>query len=165
VSPPDTLSLARQVIHLYAEQKKRIVTAESCTGGLVAAALTDVPGASAVFERGFISYSNDAKIDVLGILPEMLDQYGTVSAEVAEAMAKGALEYSHADVAVSVTGIAGPKGGTPSKPVGLVFFGLATRDGIQFHLRCEFSGDRDSIRAQSREEALKLLLSAIKENP
>ncbi|NTU77321.1 MAG: CinA family protein [Alphaproteobacteria bacterium] len=158
--PPEIQILAQKTIQLYAAQKHRIVTAESCTGGLVAAALTAVPGSSAVFERGFITYSNDAKIDLLGVLPDVLENYGAVSAEVAEAMAEGARTYSLADVAVSVTGIAGPGGATPDKPVGLVYFGLATRDGVLFHVRCEFSGDRESVRLQSVSEALLLLSSA-----
>lgn len=159
--PPIIQDSAKQTIRLYATQKKRIVTAESCTGGLVAAALTSIPGASAVVERGFMTYSNDAKIDVLGVLPDVIKTYGAVSAEVAEAMAQGALAYSLADVAVSVTGIAGPDGGTPDKPVGLVFLGLATREGATFHYRCEFKGNREAIRFEAVVEALRLLLSLV----
>ncbi len=164
--PPDILDLAQKVIKRYAAEKKRIVTAESCTGGLIAAALTCVPGSSAVVERGFITYSNEAKVEVLGVLPETLDNFGAVSVQVADAMAEGALEYSHADVAVSVTGIAGPEpapakagGGTPTKPVGLVFFGIATREGVRFHLQGQFSGNRDHVRMQAAHEALKVLES------
>jgi len=155
----DINNLAAKVIARYAAEKRKIVTAESCTGGLIASALTDIPGASAVFERGFVAYSNDAKIDVLGVLPETLDNFGAVSAEVADAMAEGALAYSLADVAVSVTGIAGPTGATQNKPIGLVYFGIATKDGARFHYRCDFKGDRNSIRQQATQEALKLLLS------
>jgi nicotinamide-nucleotide amidase len=158
--PPDLQSLAQNIIKQYTAQKRRIVTAESCTGGMVAAALTGVAGSSAVIERGFITYSNDAKIDVLGVMPETLDHFGAVSAEVAEAMAEGALEFSQADVAVSVTGIAGPSGGTSIKSVGLVFLGLATRAGGLFHMQCQFTGNRDAVRLQATHEALKLLLSA-----
>lgn len=157
--PPDILELAQKVIKRYTAEKKRIVTAESCTGGLIAAALTCIPGSSAVVERGFITYSNEAKIEVLGVLPETLDNFGAVSAQVADAMAEGALEYSQADVAVSVTGIAGPDGGTPSKPVGLVFFGVATRDGVRFHVQGQYSGRRDDIRMQALNEAIKILES------
>jgi nicotinamide-nucleotide amidase len=160
----EILSLANQIIRRYAREKKRIATAESCTGGMIAATLTRIPGSSQVFERGFITYSNDAKIDVLGVLPDVLELHGAVSAEVAEAMAQGALEYSRADVAVSVTGIAGPDGGTPGKPVGLVFLGLATKDGALFHMRCEFKGNRDAIRLEASHEAMKLLLSAIEKD-
>jgi nicotinamide-nucleotide amidase len=157
--PADIHDLARKTIETYASAKKRIVTAESCTGGLIAAALTEIPGASDVVERGFITYSNDAKIDLLGVLPEFLEQHGAVSAEVAEAMAQGALEYSLADVAVSVTGIAGPTGGMPAKPVGLVYIGLATRSGVLFHLKCQFKGDRSDIREQAVAEALRIVSS------
>src|ERR1700676_4055743 len=127
--PPDLYDLARKVIDAYASAKRKIVTAESCSGGLIAAALTEIPGASAVVERGFVAYSNNAKVEVLGVPPELLEIRGAVSAETAEAMATGALEFSRADVAVSVTGIAGPDGGTLARPVGLVFLALATRDG------------------------------------
>ena len=155
--PADIHDMARKIIGSYSAEKKKIVTAESCTGGLIAAALTEISGSSAVVERGFVTYSNDAKIDLLGVLPDFLEQYGAVSAEVAEAMAMGALEYSLADVAVSVTGIAGPTGGTLSKPVGLVFLGLATRSGIAFHSKCQFKGDRGDIRMLAVREALQLL--------
>lgn len=159
--PPDILALAKQVIETYAREKKRIVTAESCTGGLVAAALTSIPGSSDVFERGFVSYSYDSKTDLLGVLPETLTKFGAVSDEVAEAMAQGALEYSMADVAVSITGIAGPGGGLPNKPVGLTYFGLAAREGgTCFHLHHTYAGDRESVRLSCVREALKLLLSA-----
>jgi nicotinamide-nucleotide amidase len=157
--PADIHDLARKVVETYREQKRKIVTAESCTGGLVAAALTQIPGSSAVVERGFVTYSNDAKTEVLGILPEPLELYGAVSEQTAEAMAKGALEFSRADVAVSVTGIAGPDGGSSAKPVGLVHFGLANRAGALFHYTCNFKGDRDDIRMQGVHEALKLLMS------
>ncbi len=159
--PPDIHDLARKVIEVCASQKKKIVTAESCTGGLVAAVLTQISGSSAVVERGFITYDNGAKVEVLGVMPELLEQAGAVSGEVAEAMAQGALEFSHADIAVSVTGIAGPTGGTPQKPVGLVYIGLANRDGAIFHYKCMFKGDRDDVRMQAVGEALKLLMSII----
>ena len=152
--------LASEVIASYREKKWRIVTAESCTGGLVAGALTAVAGSSAVFERGFVTYSNEAKVDLLGVLPDMLESHGAVSGEVAEAMAAGALEYSLADVALSLTGIAGPDGGTLNKPVGLVFLALARRDGSVFHMRCQFKGTRDQIRFEAVMEGLRLLQSA-----
>ena len=138
--------LARNVIDNYGAQGRKIVTAESCTGGLIGGALTQISGSSAVVERGFITYSNNAKTEVLGVMPETLEKYGAVSGEVAEAMAKGALEFSLADTAISVTGIAGPTGGTSAKPVGLVYIGLATRDGVLFHVMNQFSGDRDDVR-------------------
>lgn len=151
--------ITTKIIASYRDKKWRIATAESCTGGLIAGALTEVPGSSAVFERGFVTYSNAAKIDLLGVLPDMLENFGAVSGEVAEAMAQGALDYSLADVALSVTGIAGPDGGTASKPVGLVYFGLARRDSGTFHLQCQFKGNRDQIRFEAVLEGLKLLLS------
>jgi len=159
--PQNIETLAQQIIAQYARDKRRIVTAESCTGGMVAAALTSVPGSSEVFDRGFVAYSNASKTDLLGVLPDVLETYGAVSSHVAEAMAEGALEYSQADVAVSITGIAGPGGASDLKPVGLVYFGFAARRGPNFHLRCEFSGDRESVRLQATHEALKLLASAI----
>ena len=162
--PPDLLDLARQTLTLCAERKRRIVTAESCTGGLVAAMLTEIPGASDAFERGFVTYSDDAKIDLLGVLPQTLEDHGAVSAAVAEAMAEGALAYSLADIAVSITGIAGPSGATPAKPVGLVFLALATRDGAMLHDRCDFKGDRRMVRLQACEAALKLLRSAVEKD-
>ena len=163
--PPDTQNLARKIIEAYAAQDKRIVSAESCTGGLIGAALTEISGSSAVVERGFITYSNDAKIEVLGIMPETLEEFGAVSGEVAEAMAQGALEFSRADAAVSTTGIAGPTGGTSNKPVGLVYIGIATRDGVNFHVKNEFKGDREAVRAQTLREAFKLLLSLVEKEP
>jgi nicotinamide-nucleotide amidase len=154
----DIQTLAEHVISTFTETKKKLVTAESCTAGLIAGALTEVPGASAVVERGFVTYSNESKVEVLGVMPEMLNRYGAVSTQVAEEMAKGALAFSRADVAVSVTGIAGPEGGTPKKPVGLVYFGLATRQGSLMHYKCQFSGNREQVRMQAVTEALRLIL-------
>jgi nicotinamide-nucleotide amidase len=156
---PTIHDLARKLIEICASRRQSIVTAESCTGGLIAGALTDLAGASNVFERGFITYSNEAKIETLGLAKEMLESHGAVSAEAAEAMAEGALGHSHADFAVSVTGIAGPGGGTAAKPVGLVYIGLARRGGAVFHYKCLFKGDRSDVRMQAVEEALKLLSS------
>lgn len=155
----DIQSLAQKVISACKAEKQRIVTAESCTGGLIAAALTDIPGSSAVVERGFVTYSNDAKVEVLAVQPETLQQFGAVSMETAEEMAQGALEFSRADLAVSVTGIAGPDGGSADKPVGLVYLGLATRKGVLMHYKCQFSGSREQVRMQAVHEALKILLS------
>jgi nicotinamide-nucleotide amidase len=157
--PAEIHDLARKVIESYTTHKRKIVTAESCTGGMVAGALTEIPGSSAVVERGFVTYSNNAKIEVLGVMPEMLESFGAVSTQVAEEMAQGALEFSRADVAVSVTGIAGPDGGSPEKPVGLVYIGLADRHGALFHYKCQFKGGRDDIRIQAVNEALRLLMS------
>lgn len=158
---PHIHDLARKVIETYTNARQKIVTAESCTGGLVSGALTEISGSSAIVERGFVTYSNDAKVELLGVLPEMITEFGAVSEQVAEAMAKGALEFSLADVAISVTGIAGPLGGSAAKPVGLVYFGLATRTGTLFHYKSQFNGDRSDIREQAVQEALKLLLSVV----
>lgn len=157
--PPDIHDLARKLVDSFKAKNMKVATAESCTGGLIAAALTEIPGSSSVLERGFITYSNEAKSEQLGIPAGLIEAQGAVSAEVAEAMAQGALQHSRADVAVAVTGIAGPSGGTPVKPVGLVYIGLATRDGMVFHYKCGFKGDREEIRLQSVKEAFQLVIS------
>jgi nicotinamide-nucleotide amidase len=136
----------------------KLATAESCTGGLVAGLLTEIPGSSAVVERGFVVYSNDAKVELLGVPAETIAAHGAVSAETARAMAEGALKASHADVAVSVTGIAGPDGGTAEKPVGLVWFASARRGGKTVAREARF-GDvgRGNVRMASVRVALELL--------
>lgn len=161
--PSEIYDLAAKLIQTCAGKQQKIVTAESCTGGLIAGALTEIPGSSDVIERGFITYSNEAKMEMLDVTAESIKRNGAVSAEVSEAMALGALEHSKADIAVSCTGIAGPDGGTPSKPVGLVFIGIATRAGAVFHYKCFFKGDRDDVRTQAVQEALKLMMSIIQE--
>lgn len=139
-----------------------IVTAESCTGGLISAYLTEVAGSSDVVERGFVTYSNMAKTELLGVPPDLIEAHGAVSEEVARAMADGALEHSGADVSVAVTGIAGPGGGSEEKPVGLVHIAAARRGGPARHLRCAF-GDagRSKVRRDSVEEALNLVRSLL----
>jgi nicotinamide-nucleotide amidase len=140
----------------------RLTTAESCTGGLVAAALTDIAGASDVFDRGFVTYSNAAKCDMLGVADALLNVHGAVSAEVARAMALGAIEHSLADVAVAVTGVAGPGGGSPEKPVGLVHFACARRDGAVNHVERRYGPlSRDEIRAASVTQALDMMMDAV----
>ncbi len=135
----------------------RIVTAESCTGGLIAATLTAVAGSSDVVDRSFVTYSNAAKTEMLGVPPALIGRLGAVSSEVANAMALGALARSAADVAVSVTGIAGPDGGSAEKPVGLVWFGIAMR-GVRASCVMEvFPGDRSAVRRQTVSRALALL--------
>ncbi|MBK8157751.1 MAG: nicotinamide-nucleotide amidohydrolase family protein [Rhodospirillaceae bacterium] len=151
------------LLDLYRDKGLKIATAESCTGGLVAARLTAVAGSSDVFERGWVTYSNQAKSESLGVAPELIADKGAVSAEVAEAMARGALRRAQADVAVSITGIAGPGGGSEEKPVGLVFIGLARKDGWSQVERCVFPGNRDSVRAHSVSRALAHLATAITE--
>lgn len=142
-----------------------VATAESCTGGMIAAALTDVPGSSAVVDRGFITYSNDAKTEMLAIPPDLITWFGAVSAEVARAMAQGTVLNSQADVAVSVTGIAGPSGGSDEKPVGLVWFGLADAQGFSRVERRIFpTGSRDFVRTKAVETALQLLLEGLGRN-
>src|SRR5262249_51171945 len=121
-------TMEQAVVRLARAAKKTLATAESCTGGLVASRITNVSHSSEAFRYGWVTYANEAKITELGVSPSLLEKHGAVSAEVARAMAEGALKGSGADVAVAVTGIAGPTGGTPEKPVGLVYFGLAVRD-------------------------------------
>ncbi len=139
-----------------------IATAESCTGGLVAATLTAIPGSSDVFERGFVTYSNSAKSEMLGVPYWLIERHGAVSEDVARAMAGGALTHSQASLAVAVTGIAGPEGGTPEKPVGLVHFAALRRDAPVVHEKVLF-GDlgRAEIRRLSVEKALSLLRSLL----
>jgi nicotinamide-nucleotide amidase len=140
----------------------RIASAESCTGGLVSAALTDVPGASDVFDRGFVTYSNEAKTDLLDVPAPLIAAHGAVSAEVARAMAAGALAHSPADIVVSITGVAGPGGGSAEKPVGLVHFVCARRGGDMVHVERRFGPlTRAQIRAASVEQALDLMLDAL----
>ena len=137
-----------------------LAAAESCTGGLVAARITAVPGASAVFLGGVVSYANAVKRDLLGVPQDVLERVGAVSPECAEALARGVRERLKADIAVSVTGVAGPGGGTPQKPVGLVFLGVATASGVRVE-RCRFAGDRGAVRDQAVERALELLAQAV----
>lgn len=139
-----------------------IATAESCTGGLIAAVLTEVPGSSAVVERGFVTYSNRAKSEAIGVPADLIAAHGAVSEPVARAMVAGALTHSAADLAVAVTGIAGPGGGSPEKPVGLVHIAAARRDGTVVHRECRF-GDlgRSPVRRRTVEVALSLLASLL----
>jgi nicotinamide-nucleotide amidase len=149
---------ARRLVALCREKGLRVATAESCTGGMIAAAITDVPGASNVFTHGFVTYSNAAKTGMLGVPEAVIAAQGAVSEAVALAMAAAARERAGVDMAVAVTGIAGPDGGSAEKPVGTVWFGLAGRDGkLRAHL-CVFSGEREAVRALSVEFALQLLL-------
>ncbi len=138
-------------------QGRMLATAESCTGGLIAATLTEIAGSSDVVDRGFVTYSNDAKTEMLGVPAALIAEHGAVSDRVAQAMAEGAIRHSAADLAVSVTGIAGPGGATPGKPVGLVFLGIARRGEDAVAERHVFDGDRQSVRLQSVHRALDLL--------
>jgi nicotinamide-nucleotide amidase len=155
--PADLLDQAEALLAAYRGAGLTIATAESCTGGLVAGCLTEIAGCSDVFERGFVTYSNAAKTELLGVPAELIATSGAVSAEVAEAMARGALERSRADVAVALTGVAGPSGGTTEKPVGLVYLGAARRGGASRGLRQIYQGDRGTVRLRSVEDALGML--------
>ncbi|MCY7371340.1 MAG: CinA family protein [Polaromonas sp.] len=137
-----------------------LATAESCTGGLIAAACTDLAGSSNWFERGFVSYSNAAKTGLLGVAAASIELHGAVSEPVARAMAAGALAYSAAQVSVAVTGVAGPGGGTVEKPVGLVWFGFGLAGGVQTEMR-RFDGDRSAVRAATVHHALARLLQLL----
>ncbi|MBU6397910.1 MAG: nicotinamide-nucleotide amidohydrolase family protein [Rhodospirillales bacterium] len=150
---------AAELIELYKTRGMTLATAESCTGGLVAGAITAVSGSSAVFTHGFVTYANAAKTQMLGVSEAMLAAHGAVSAPVAQAMAEGARNRAHTNAAVSVTGIAGPDGGSAEKPVGTVWFGLATAAGSVSEHRL-FIGNRDEIRAQAVAFALALAARA-----
>jgi nicotinamide-nucleotide amidase len=153
----ETLTLVQSLLDACRTRGWHIATAESCTGGLVAAALTAIAGSSDVVERGFVTYSNEAKSELLGVPPEIIAEHGAVSAEAAAAMAQGAVTRAPVDLAISVTGIAGPGGATPTKPVGLVLFGLARRDGTCRTERRIFPGDRSAVRERALHVALGLL--------
>lgn len=153
---------ADQLLKLCSEEDVRLCTAESCTGGLVSACLTEVPGSSARFDRGFVTYSNQAKTDLLGVDPALLETHGAVSEEVARAMAEGALKASNANFAVAVTGIAGPGGGSEDKPVGLVYFGFASDAGLLEHKEKHFDDiGRAKVRLKTVSFALDKMLNLI----
>lgn len=159
--PPDLLSLAEAVVSRARARGLMLATAESCTGGLVAAALTSVAGSSAVLEQGVVTYSNAAKTRLLDVPGSLIEAHGAVSRPVAESMAAGARSRAGVDVAVSVTGIAGPGGGSADKPVGLVHFGLAGPEGVQHVERRFAEADRQAIRLAATRQALELLLDAV----
>jgi nicotinamide-nucleotide amidase len=153
-------ALAETVLARCREKKLMIATAESCTGGMIAGALTDIAGSSDVVERGFVTYSNRAKTEMLGVPAALIGRHGAVSAEVARAMASGALEHAPVELAVAVTGIAGPGGGSADKPVGLVHLATARRGEELQSEHHVFPGDRDAIRRATVERALELLIAA-----
>jgi nicotinamide-nucleotide amidase len=159
--PEDVLEQARDVLARFDAAGYKVATAESCSGGLIAGALTEIPGSSSVVNRGFVTYSNEAKTELLSVPAELIARVGAVSAEVAEAMSAGAIAHSRADVAISVTGIAGPGGETPGKPVGLVYFGITRRGGAVQHERRVFPGDRSAVRLATVRSALSLLAGVI----
>jgi nicotinamide-nucleotide amidase len=153
----ETLALAEAVLAACRSRGWHVGTAESCTGGMVAAALTAIAGASEIVERGFVTYSNKAKMELLGVPAETIATHGGVSAETAAAMARGAIAHAPIDLAVSLTGVAGPGGGTPQKPVGLVYLGVARKDGTARVEHRIFPGDRGEIRQAALTLALELL--------
>jgi nicotinamide-nucleotide amidase len=158
--PTELVELAHRVITENAAAGRTVALAESCTGGLVCAALTEIPGSSAVLDRGFVTYSNDAKLESLGVPRDIIDTLGAVSIATAWAMAQGALKHSSADVAVAISGIAGPDGGTEQKPVGLVVFARAVRgsDEVFAEERQLDDSSRSAVRLQAALVALELLL-------
>ncbi len=158
MSDDEATAAATRVLEAARTRNLKIATAESCTGGLVAGALTDVAGSSDVLERGFVPYSNAAKVEMLGVSEDTLAAHGAVSQPTAEAMAVGALRRSAADLAVAVTGILGPGGGTPQKPVGLVYLAVAARDGRRAHREQRFG---DIGRAEVRRRAVLVALEML----
>ena len=154
------LQLSEQLL----QQNKMLVAAESCTGGGIAYAITGLPGSSGWFERGFVTYSNLAKQEQLGVAHELITRFGAVSEQVAAAMAQGALQHSHADFSVSVTGIAGPDGGTAEKPVGTVCFGWGRRGETARTARVVFEGDRQQVRELSILTALRGLADLVEQS-
>jgi nicotinamide-nucleotide amidase len=160
LAEPSTASLRDQLADLLQTKKLKLVTAESCTGGLIAGACTDLAGSSAWFERGFVTYSNDAKTELLGVEERLLRRAGAVCEGVARAMVVGALAHSHAQVAVAVTGVAGPTGGSPAKPVGTVWFGFAV-PGQLIAEKYHFAGDRAAVRAATVQHAFARLVELL----
>ena len=152
--------LARQLGKVLKEHGMKIATAESCTGGGIAQAITEIPGSSAWFDRGFVTYSNAAKLQMLQVKQSTLDEFGAVSEQVAIEMVEGALMNSNADLAVSVTGIAGPDGGSKQKPVGIVYIARKERENNVVCILREFSGDRTQVREQTVKQVLTLCLKS-----
>ena len=151
------IALAQKLVEQLRARNQQITTAESCTGGLVAALITEISGSSSVFSRGVVSYANEVKSALLGVDKKLLAAHGAVSAEVATAMAQGALKKAHADIAIAITGIAGPTGGSPEKPVGLVFIALAGKNGLEVK-RFLFKGERHEVRMQAVKAAIEMAL-------
>ncbi|MCR9076597.1 MAG: CinA family protein [bacterium] len=159
--PDDLLRLAATVLERARDRRVMIATAESCTGGLIAGCLTEIAGSSSVVDRGFVTYSNEAKAEMLGVPAETIAAVGAVSEEVARAMAEGALARSRAGLTVAVTGVAGPGGGSAEKPVGLVHFGCAKAGDATVHRRVIFAGDRSDVRRETARTALEMLLERL----
>ncbi|SNY93640.1 nicotinamide-nucleotide amidase [Cohaesibacter sp. ES.047] len=164
--PSDAIELSNELLDIAKKKGYTIAAAESCTAGLISATLTEVPGSSQFFDRGFVTYSNEAKIEMLDVPSEMIEDCGAVSEEVARAMAEGAILHSRADFAVAVTGIAGPAGGTKEKPVGLVHFAVSSRHYPQAHNHKIFATmEREDVRAATVEHALIMLIEAMTQKP
>jgi nicotinamide-nucleotide amidase len=161
---PDTTDCCTQLAALLLAQGRKLATAESCTGGLIAAACTDLSGSSNWFERGFVTYSNEAKSGMLGVDAQRIAAQGAVSESVARAMAQGALQHSLAQVSLAVTGVAGPSGGTVEKPVGTVWFAWALPSGVTSGVQ-HFAGDRAAVRAATVRHALEGLITLLKAKP
>lgn len=155
-----TADCCAQLAALLRTQQRMLATAESCTGGLIAAACTELSGSSDWFERGFVTYSNAAKSELLGVAPDLIASQGAVSESVARAMAQGALQHARAQVSLAVTGVAGPSGGSPEKPVGTVWFAWCLPEGTTSEVR-HFAGDRAAVRAATVQHALWRLLSLL----
>ena len=159
------MTLEEEVVHKLLEENLTITTAESCTGGLIAATIVNVSGASGCFNEGYITYANEAKVRLLGVSEESIRSFGVVSDKVVAEMAEGALNRADADIAIAVSGIAGPLGGSPEKPVGTVYIGICLKDKVDKSLtktsyKFHFEGDRSEIRDKTVKEALKIILSA-----
>jgi len=154
----NTDPLAQRVVETLKRTRRTLATAESCTGGLLASRITDVSGASEVFGYGWVTYANEAKMTQLGVEPHLLESHGAVSEQVAQAMAVGARRIAKSDYAIALTGVAGPNGGTPAKPVGTVFIALATVEGVQVK-KCFFSGERGEIKRLASDTALEMLVA------
>jgi len=157
---PDLLQAATSLLSECRTRGLKVATAESCTGGLISAVLTEIAGSSDVVDRGFVTYSNDAKSDMLGVPPELIEVNGAVSGPVAASMATGALQRSKAALTIAVTGVAGPGGGSESKPVGTVWFGMSVRGGATTTERQVFPGDRNAVRQATVARALAMLGAA-----
>lgn len=154
-------SLVKAASETLRAQKLKLTTAESCTGGMISAAFTDLSGSSDIFDRGFVTYSNEAKMSMLGVSSATLDAHGAVSEQTVTQMCEGALKNSLADVTIAVTGIAGPSGGSADKPVGLVYIGIAKKNAMTQTFRHVFAGDRQAVRQQTVEQALEHLMDII----
>lgn len=158
-----TQSLKQKLFELLKEKNLKISTAESCTGGMIGASITSIPGISSYYGYGFVTYSNEAKQKLIGVKEETLNKFGAVSAQTVLEMAEGALNVSGSDIAVSVSGIAGPDGGTKEKPVGLVYIGIATKNKSSFN-KFIFKGTREEVRQQTVNSAFEMIINIIEKN-